>query len=102
LEPPNPRYVVAFRNRGIAWSEKGDIDRALADFSEAIRLDPKAAASYYARGDAWSAAKPGMPRATGNARRPTSTRPSGSALFDNPPPGWFLNCRLRGLPQTRR
>jgi len=32
----NPNYAVAF-NRGIAWSDKGDVDRAIADFSDPPR-----------------------------------------------------------------
>jgi tetratricopeptide (TPR) repeat protein len=30
----------AFIYRGIAWSDKGEYDRANADYTEAIRLDP--------------------------------------------------------------
>ena len=33
--------AIAYRNRGIAYQLKGDNDRAIADFGEAIRLDPK-------------------------------------------------------------
>ena len=32
---------------------KGDFDRAIADFGQAIRLDPKDAQAYYNRGIAW-------------------------------------------------
>src|SRR5215831_12973688 len=31
----------AYRNRGLAWHAKGDEDRALADFNEAVRVDLK-------------------------------------------------------------
>ena len=31
---------MAFSNRGDEWIGKGDNDRAIADYSEAIRLDP--------------------------------------------------------------
>ena len=40
-------------NRGSAWGAKGDLDRAIADFDEAVRLDPKDAQAYYNRGTAW-------------------------------------------------
>ena len=43
----------AFNNRGTIYKEKGDLDRAIADFSEAIRLDPKFAAAYFNRGNAY-------------------------------------------------
>jgi tetratricopeptide (TPR) repeat protein len=37
------------------WRNKGEGERAIADFSEAIRLDPKAAYAFYNRGHAWRA-----------------------------------------------
>jgi hypothetical protein len=30
----------AYNNRGVAWTAKGDVDRAIADFHEARWLDP--------------------------------------------------------------
>jgi len=33
--------AVAYNNRGIAYRDKGDLDRALVDFSEAIEVDSK-------------------------------------------------------------
>ena len=33
-------------NRGYAWSLKKEYDKAIADYNEAIRLDPKNVASY--------------------------------------------------------
>jgi tetratricopeptide (TPR) repeat protein len=45
---------LAYNNRGIAWSHKKDYDRAIADFNEAIRLDPNDATAYNNRGWAWS------------------------------------------------
>src|SRR6185436_10783521 len=40
----------AFLNRGIAWKRKGELDRALNDYNEAIRIDPKYTTIYYYRG----------------------------------------------------
>src|SRR5262245_47707481 len=42
--------VVAYYNRGLAHHQKADYDRAIRDFDEAIRLDPKYAHAYYNRG----------------------------------------------------
>ena len=42
------------RNRGLAYSNIGNIDHAIADLNEAIRLDPKSARSYAVRADVYS------------------------------------------------
>ena len=39
--------------RATAWLAKGDLDRAIADCNEAIRLDPKSVSAYGYRGLAW-------------------------------------------------
>ncbi len=54
------RYVGAglaalYLNRGVRYKENGDLDRALADYDEAIRMSPKAAVLYYGRGNVWGA-----------------------------------------------
>src|SRR4029079_9932896 len=33
----DPYYADGFNNRGLAWLRKGDLERAIEDFSEAIR-----------------------------------------------------------------
>ncbi|MGP0090589.1 MAG: efflux RND transporter periplasmic adaptor subunit [Xanthobacteraceae bacterium] len=40
--------TASLLNRGNAWSAKGDLDRAVADYNEAIRLDEKNAAALTA------------------------------------------------------
>ena len=40
----HPRLAGAFVDRGLAWLQKGELDKALADEEEAIRLDPEAIA----------------------------------------------------------
>ena len=37
-------------NRGVEYSEKGDIDRTVADYDEAIRLDPQFVEAFVNRG----------------------------------------------------
>ena len=55
--------AVTFRNRGDAYTDKGDHDRALADYNEAIRLDPNNALAFCNRGRA----KLNINDASGNA-----------------------------------
>lgn len=42
---------VAYSNRGMVYRGKGDNDRALADYNEAIKLDPNNAKAYNNRGN---------------------------------------------------
>src|SRR5262249_32674896 len=39
--------AIAHHERALSYKSKGDFDRAIADLSEAIRLDPKHAEAYY-------------------------------------------------------
>jgi len=48
LENPN-----AFIGRALLWAEKGEIDLAIADYDEAIRLDPGSATAFNNRGNLW-------------------------------------------------
>jgi tetratricopeptide (TPR) repeat protein len=43
-----------FAERGEAWLRKGELDKAVADYTEAIRLDPQDASTFHNRGIAWS------------------------------------------------
>src|SRR5262245_35394391 len=40
----------AFNRRGFAYHVKGDMDRAIQDYDQAIRLDPKVDIPFYNRG----------------------------------------------------
>jgi lipoprotein NlpI len=44
----------AYYNRGIDLDEVGDHDKAIADYTKAIELDPKYVYAYVNRGVAWS------------------------------------------------
>lgn len=46
--------AAAYKARGNAWSAKGDSDRAIADYTQAIRLDPAYAVAYSNRGLAYT------------------------------------------------
>jgi tetratricopeptide (TPR) repeat protein len=41
---------MAFYNRGVTWDAKKQYDKAIRDFDEAIRIDPKFARAFYNRG----------------------------------------------------
>src|ERR1700678_1932196 len=43
----------AYTDRGNAYQKKGDNDRAVQDYDQAIRLDPNFAAPYSGRGNAY-------------------------------------------------
>jgi tetratricopeptide (TPR) repeat protein len=45
--------AVVYYNRGNTYQANGDNDRAIADFTEAIRLDPKYVRAYNNRGNAY-------------------------------------------------
>jgi tetratricopeptide (TPR) repeat protein len=45
--------VAAYCNRGSAYLEKKDYDRAIADYDQAVKLDPNDAAAYLGRGSAY-------------------------------------------------
>jgi len=46
-------HSYAYGNRGLAWAEKGAFDKAIADQTKAIEINPKFAFGYSNRGLAW-------------------------------------------------
>lgn len=46
-------HATLLRTRGDSYLNTGEIDNALADLSEAIRIDPRSAMAFSCRGDAW-------------------------------------------------
>ena len=50
----NPKDVVPYHNRGDAYSLKGDVDRAISDYTKAIVLNPNYAPAYNSRGRAYA------------------------------------------------
>jgi tetratricopeptide (TPR) repeat protein len=50
----DPRHAAAYVNRGSAYVDKGEYERAIADLTTAIEIDPKIAPAYYNRGQAYN------------------------------------------------
>jgi tetratricopeptide (TPR) repeat protein len=48
-----PRTAADYLSRGLHHTGRGRLDRAIADYTEALRLDPKLAAAYTQRGAAY-------------------------------------------------
>jgi tetratricopeptide (TPR) repeat protein len=49
---PDAQSAITYTLRGAAKERKGDLDGALADYNESIRLNPKYANAYKDRGNA--------------------------------------------------
>jgi tetratricopeptide (TPR) repeat protein len=49
----NPKDVLAYHNRGEAYELKGEVDRAISDYTKAIVSDPNYAPAYNGRGRAY-------------------------------------------------
>jgi lipoprotein NlpI len=78
----------AFNNRGLAYQDKHDYDRAIADYDEAIRLDPKYDPAFNNRGAAYLA-KGGLDRAIADFNE--------AIRFDPRDSGQYLNRGLANL-----
>jgi tetratricopeptide (TPR) repeat protein len=49
-----PNNAVAYYNRGTAyWAKAGEVERAIADFTKAIELDPQYILAYTKLGNAY-------------------------------------------------
>jgi tetratricopeptide (TPR) repeat protein len=49
-QEPREKLATAFDNRGVAYRRKGEYERALQDYEQAIRLNPSNATAYNNRG----------------------------------------------------
>lgn len=45
----NPGDAMAYAQRGAAYAHQGELDRAISDLSEAIRLNPRMLEAYVNR-----------------------------------------------------
>ena len=49
----DPQLALAYNNRGDAYRDLGQYQRAIQDYNEAIRLDPQLALAHNNRGNAY-------------------------------------------------
>ena len=49
----NPRYAVAYNNRGLVYRKMGEYDRAISDYGNAVEINPGYALAYYNRANAY-------------------------------------------------
>ncbi len=47
----NPKYAVAYNNRGVVYTKKRQYGRDIRDFNKALEINPKYAEAYYNRGN---------------------------------------------------
>ena len=71
-----------YTNRGNGYRDKNDLDHAIADFNEAIRLDPKLAMAFLGRGIAFSD-KGDNDRAIADLTEAIRLDPKSAMAFDN-------------------
>ena len=64
----NLRYVAVYVDRGSVYSEQGDYDRAIADFTQALTLNSNYTLAHYHRAVAWFLQKD-YPRAWADVKR---------------------------------
>jgi tetratricopeptide (TPR) repeat protein len=74
--------AAAFINRGNVYAAARDIDRALADYSKAIELDPNEAKAFSNRGAAYQA-EGEIERAFADYDEAIRLNPNGAAAFNN-------------------
>ena len=72
----------ALNSRGIGYYEKGDLDRAISDFTRAIRLNPKDAYTFNNRGQTYYA-KDRLGRAIADYNRAIRIDPQDATAFFN-------------------
>jgi tetratricopeptide (TPR) repeat protein len=74
---------MAFYNRGVTYRRKGDIDRAIADYSETIRLDPRNAQAFSNRCSARASIGRELRQALDDCSESLRLRPNNANTLDN-------------------
>src|SRR5438876_1205053 len=89
--------AIAYGNRGAAYRAKDDLDSAIRDYDEVIRLDPTYAEAYDNRGDAWLDKKD-YDRATADYSEAIRLFPSNPTYLNDR--CWTRAVAGRDLPQA--
>jgi tetratricopeptide (TPR) repeat protein len=94
--------AVAYYYRGLAHYDKRDYDRAIADYSEAIRLNPSEASAYNGRGNAYHD-KREYDLAIADYTRAIEIDPKNAGYYDNRARIHLKTGRAaQGLPDAER
>jgi tetratricopeptide (TPR) repeat protein len=80
--PSDKELAALFNYRGVAYKAKGDLDHAIADYTEAIRRDPDYAAAYNSRGIAHKA-KGDVDKAIADYDQAIRLNPNSAPAFNN-------------------
>jgi tetratricopeptide (TPR) repeat protein len=75
-----PTTAASYRERAIDWSKKGDLNKAIADLDQAVRLAPDDAQAYHDRGNAWGR-KGDTDRALADFERALQIEPHDPGIF---------------------
>ena len=100
--------AVMYNNRGIAYADQGEYDRAIRDYEEAIRLDPSYASrglAHLKRGDQDLAVQavrfdPGFADAPYGEALTTRNPQSIPSMTGSPPATQALEIATAGVPET--
>ena len=79
---PREVCMVAFGMRGIAYQKKGEFERAISDYDEVIKIDPKHAAAFNNRGIAYKE-KGDFERAISDYDEAINLYPENALAFNN-------------------
>jgi lipoprotein NlpI len=80
---PTQNRAIAYYRRGLAYVAKGDPDHAIADYTEAIRLDPKFAQAYGSRGNVYLDDKGDLDRAIADYSEMIRLDPKEARIYNN-------------------
>ena len=84
-EEPSENLALAYYNRGRSYSDKGDYDRAIADYDRAIELQPSYVIAYNNRGAAYGS-KGDYDRAIADYDKAIQLQPDYAVAYNNR--GW--------------